>query len=82
MLLRNTQNHLAKLRKEKPGLAHTLEREIGEIVDGLGSTFPRSLRLEDQGRFAIGYYHQSQARFVRQAELEKDNTEPDQGAEE
>jgi CRISPR-associated protein Csd1 len=82
MLLRNTQNHLAKLRKEKPGLAHTFEREIGEIVDGLGSTFPRSLRLEDQGRFAIGYYHQSQARFTRQAELNKDDTEPDQGAKE
>ena len=82
MLLRNTQNHLAKLRKEKPGLAHTFEREIGQIVDGLGSTFPRSLRLEDQGRFAIGYYHQSQARFTRQAELNKDDTEPDQGAEE
>lgn len=63
MLLRNTQNHLAKLRKDKPGLAVTLERDIGEIIDGLQSHFPRSLRLEDQGRFAIGYYHQSQARF-------------------
>ncbi|THG83810.1 type I-C CRISPR-associated protein Cas8c/Csd1 [Pseudomonas sp. A-1] len=63
MLLRNTQNHLAKLRKERPGLAVNLERDIGEIIDGLQSHFPRSLRLEDQGRFAIGYYHQSQARF-------------------
>jgi CRISPR-associated protein Csd1 len=24
----------------------------------LGATFPRNLRLEDQGRFAIGYYHE------------------------
>lgn len=82
MLLRNTQNHLAKVRKEKPGLAHNLEREIGEIIDGLGSQFPRSLKLEDQGRFAIGYYHQSQARFSRNAEADTSGTEAvEQGAE-
>ncbi|AEG94584.1 type I-C CRISPR-associated protein Cas8c/Csd1 [Ramlibacter tataouinensis] len=63
MLLRNTQNHLGKLRKDKVGWAVTLERDIREIVEGLGERFPRSLRIEDQGRFAIGYYHQSQARF-------------------
>lgn len=67
MLLRNAQNHLAKLRKEKPGLAHHLEREIGETIDGFGTQFPRGLTLEDQGRFAIGYYQQSQARFSRKS---------------
>ncbi|GAB3380522.1 hypothetical protein GCM10027514_19760 [Azotobacter armeniacus] len=81
VLLRNTQNHLAKLRKEKPGLAHTIEREIGEIVDGLASQFPRSLRLEDQGRFAIGYYHQSQARFTRNPAVDKAEADTEQGAE-
>jgi len=82
MLLRNTQNHLAKLRKEKPGLAVNLERDIGEIIDGLQSQFPRSLRLEDQGRFAIGYYHQSQARFSRHDEPSAAQTEStEQGAE-
>lgn len=82
MLLRNTQNHLAKVRKERPGLAHNLEREIGEIIGGLGSQFPRSLKLEDQGRFAIGYYHQSQARFSRNAEADSTGTEAaEQGAE-
>ncbi|WP_434035209.1 type I-C CRISPR-associated protein Cas8c/Csd1 [Pseudomonas aeruginosa] len=69
MLLRNTQNHLAKLRKDKPGLAVNLERDIGEIIDGMQSQFPRSLRLEDQGRFAIGYYQQAQARFNRDPAL-------------
>ncbi|RJG12183.1 type I-C CRISPR-associated protein Cas8c/Csd1 [Pseudomonas cavernicola] len=81
MLLRNTQNHLAKVRKEKPGLAHNLEREIGEIIDGLDSQFPRNLKLEDQGRFAIGYYHQSQARFSRNTEANNAGTEAEQGAE-
>ncbi len=65
MLLRNTQNHMSRLRKDKPGMAVTLERDIQEIVSGLAESFPRSLRIEDQGRFAIGYYHQSQARFTK-----------------
>lgn len=65
VLLRNTQHHLSRLRKDKPGLAVNLENEIGEIVDLLGSTFPKSLRMEAQGHFAIGYYHQTQARFSR-----------------
>lgn len=59
VLLRNTQNHLSKLRKDKPKLAGFFEREIREIVDGLSEHFPRSLRIEAQGQFAIGYYHQS-----------------------
>jgi len=65
VLLRNTQNHLGKLRKEKKGLAITLEKTIGDIIDGLPPEFPLSLRIEDQGRFAIGYYHQSHAHFTR-----------------
>jgi len=65
VLLRNTQNHLSKLRKEKAGLAVNLEKEIGQVIDALPATFPRSLPIEEQGRFAIGYYHQTQARFAR-----------------
>jgi CRISPR-associated protein Csd1 len=64
VLLRNTQHHLSRLKKDKPGLAHVLEKEISEIISGLDSQFPRSLRIEDQGRFAIGYYHQAYARFA------------------
>jgi CRISPR-associated protein Csd1 len=63
VLIRNAQHHLSRLRKDKPGLAVNLEKEVGEIVDLLGITFPKSLRIEAQGKFAIGYYHQSQARF-------------------
>ncbi len=53
MLLRNPQHHLSTVRKEKPGLAVTLEKEISEIIDGLPPQFPRSLRLEDQGRLPL-----------------------------
>ncbi|MFC3378083.1 type I-C CRISPR-associated protein Cas8c/Csd1 [Rugamonas sp. CCM 8940] len=68
VLVRYAHNHLSKLRKEKPGLAVVLEREIGDIIDGMDSQFPRSLRLEDQGRFAIGYYQQARSRFDRKAD--------------
>ena len=47
------------------GQAVNLEKDIREIVGGLPDQFPRSLKIEDQGRFAIGYYHQSQSYFTR-----------------
>lgn len=77
VLLRNAQNHLGKLRKEKPGLAVTLEKEVGQIVDALPTNFPRSLRIEEQGRFAIGYYHQTQARYAGADNQDANETEPE-----
>ncbi len=55
-LLKLSKHHLAKLN---PGRAINLERLIGEIMEGI-TDFPAHLTLEDQGRFAIGYYHQRQ----------------------
>lgn len=69
MLLRNTQNHLGKLRKERMGQAVNLEKDIREIVDALPDQFPRSLKIEDQGRFAIGYYHQAESYFARRSSV-------------
>ncbi|MDR0378700.1 MAG: type I-C CRISPR-associated protein Cas8c/Csd1 [Candidatus Accumulibacter sp.] len=79
VLLRNTQNHLGKLRREKPGLAVNLEKDIREIFEGLPDVLPDSLKIEAQGSFAIGYYHQSQSYFAKRAE----NTEaaPDDNGE-
>jgi CRISPR-associated protein Csd1 len=77
MLVRNAQHHLSRLRKDKPGLAVNLERDIGEIIDLLGPAFPRAMAIEAQGHFAIGYYHQTQARYAR-ADAQ-DATEEDQG---
>ena len=59
LLERNSAHNLTSLRKgEKGGLAHWFEREIDAILAGVETSFPRSLRLEDQGRFALGYHHQ------------------------
>lgn len=61
-LLRLKNHHLAKLTNR--GRAINFERLIGEIMGGLAD-FPRHLTLPDQGRFAIGYYHQRQDFFTK-----------------
>jgi len=58
--------HLMKLNSyhtamiERDGWAVTVHTLIDEIVSGL-QDFPAHLNLEDQGRFAVGYYHQREA---------------------
>lgn len=63
-LLRNHRHHLAKLRKEKAGWAVNHDRLVQEILDGL-SLFPRTLNLEAQGLFALGFHHQRQSFFAK-----------------
>jgi len=63
LLVRGGQNHLAKLSKTKPGLAKLIERELDEIYGNLEATLPRSLSLQQQAEFAIGYYHQRSAKL-------------------
>lgn len=67
-LMRNFQNHLSKLRKmgeSKSRIAGAIERDTAQIINQLKGPYPRSLDIESQGMFSIGYYHQSQARFAR-----------------
>ncbi len=75
-LLRLKNHHLGKLH---PGRATQMEKLIGEIMAGI-EDFPRHLNLPDQGRFALGYYHQRQAFFTRRAaestEIESTQGEP------
>ncbi|MEQ1780862.1 MAG: type I-C CRISPR-associated protein Cas8c/Csd1 [Hyphomonadaceae bacterium] len=66
LLLRGVQNHLGKLRKD--GKGGWIEREIEDIVGRLPQALPAALRLEAQGRFAIGYYHQRKAQFAGRTE--------------
>ncbi|MDD5094296.1 MAG: type I-C CRISPR-associated protein Cas8c/Csd1 [Dehalococcoidia bacterium] len=70
-LMKLKNHHLAKL--ENRGRAVNLEKQIGEIVDKLdaGDSFPSHLSLPDQGRFAVGYYHQRQAFFTKKEKEEQ-----------
>lgn len=62
LLMKLKNHHLAKL--ENRGRAMNLEKLIGEIMDGI-SDFPTHLNLQEQGRFAVGYYHQRQDFFTK-----------------
>jgi len=65
-LMKLKNHHIAKL--ENRGRAVNLEKIIGEIADDI-KDFPGHLSLDEQGRFAIGYYHQRQDFFKK-----KDNS--------
>ena len=59
--------HLAKL--SNLGRKTNFEKLIGEITDGIPSEgIPAHLNLDDQARFAIGYYHQRQDFFKSKEE--------------
>ena len=57
-LMRLKNHHLAKLEKTR-----FFEDIIGEIAAGI-QVFPPHLSLNEQGMFAIGYYHQRQDFFT------------------
>lgn len=59
-LIRGSQPHLGKLRKDRRGAYEALEKRLEEIQVGL-SSFPKTLTLEEQGLFGLGYYHQRAA---------------------
>jgi CRISPR-associated protein Csd1 len=68
--MRGAQPHLNKLRASKPGTYDALQRKLEEIQANLPS-YPLVLTLEEQGLFALGYYHQrAQDRAERSAYAE------------
>lgn len=67
-LLRLSQKHLRKLND---GLATHYDKQITELMAQLPeSGFPARLSLPDQGKFTIGYYHQTQKRYAKKNEEE------------
>lgn len=68
-LLRGLRTHLSDARKRRRG--GWIEPRIVEVMQHLSEDLPTSLRLEDQGRFAVGYYHERANRGPRDAEAEE-----------
>jgi CRISPR-associated protein Csd1 len=66
-LMKLKNHHLSKL--ENRGRAVNFEKIIGEIVDDI-KDFPGHLSLDDQGKFAVGYYHQRQDFFKKKETTE------------
>lgn len=61
-LIRLSKHHLANL--ENAGERISFEKLLSEIMCGIND-FPSHLQLDDQGRFAIGYYHQMHDFFTK-----------------
>lgn len=70
-LMRLKNHHIAKL--ENKGRAVNFEKLIGEIIKPSFNDFPAHLNLHEQGKFAIGYYHQRQEFFTKKSEKENSN---------
>lgn len=63
-LVAGGKHHLSKIRKDKPGFAVNLDKDLIEIIGKLPQSFPKHLSIQDQGRFAIGYYQQREKFFA------------------
>ena len=67
-LLKLAQKHLQKMGG---GLAVSYSKQITELMAAVPeSGFPARLNLPDQGKFEIGYYHQTQKRYTKKNEEE------------
>jgi CRISPR-associated protein Csd1 len=76
-LFANSQNHLRKMRAEKPGRYINLDRLLTAVSSKLVAPPRGQLSLEDQGRFALGYYHQKAKHFQEAADRKAAQNEPD-----
>lgn len=72
-LVRTAQFHLDKLRSDSPGLAVWYEDRIAEAMSALGDRLPRTLSLEEQSLFALGYYQQLAHDRAGKSDKKEDN---------
>ena len=82
LLTNANKAHLPKLRKTRPGVFNALQKRLEDILfQPVPMTeFPKTLTLEQQGRFVLGYYHQrakdrAAAMEAKQKKLEGKATE-------
>ena len=65
ILFKLENSHIKKLEREKgSGSKIFYEKIIGNLMEKL-VLFPRSLSLEEQGKFMLGYYHQTQKKYEK-----------------
>lgn len=69
-LIQLSKNHLRKLSE---GRSIYFEKLCGEIIDALYGEFPKTLDLDGQGRFIVGFYQQRQAFFQKKTDDGKED---------
>ena len=77
-LLRGAQPHLSKLERDRRGAYVALQGRLEEVLGHLAG-FPSTLSLQEQGLFALGYYHQraSDRAQARTASERRKTAEPE-----
>lgn len=60
--------HLKKIDGESHGKYVYLNRKLSGLLGMIHEEYPKKLSLHDQGIFQLGYYHQSEAKYVKKEE--------------
>ena len=64
VLLKLKNSHIKKIEREQGSAKIYYEKSITELI-GKIDDFPKRMSLEEQGKFAIGYYHQVQKKYEK-----------------
>lgn len=69
MLLKNSANHIAKLKKDPVKRGRGIHYDImtQDIIAGFNN-YPATMSAEEQGLFMIGYYHQRKDFFTKKTQ--------------
>ena len=70
-LIHLSQHHLGKLRSTKWGNTK-YQKKLSEVLGGLDE-FPTTLSPQEQGLFALGYYHERADRFTKKTNNGEEN---------
>ncbi len=62
-----SQYHLSKLGDK--GLSIYYKNMLNEIASKIGAAYPKNLTLEQQGEFALGYYHQNAEMYSTKSKI-------------
>ncbi len=66
----HNRSALAKAGGQRAGSGVRADRAVSRIAGALPRALPRSLGLEEQARFFVGYYHQDQAFYAKKTGAE------------
>lgn len=66
-LLTRAQSHLSKLRRQKKSAYVSAQNELSDVLSHI-TVFPSTLTMQEQGFFALGYYHQRARKWQRISE--------------
>ena len=67
VLIKLKNSHIKKLEREKESVKIYYEKLLTQIMSKL-EMYPKRLSLEEQGKFILGYYHQTHKKYEKREE--------------